>query len=388
MTPAIEAALRGPDGTEALKASTSIEFQNEGLDSLDGIEQLTRLRRVDCSTPHGFCGTGVEWNSISNLAPLAKLAMLEELELSEVPATDFTPLGSCSRLERLGLSETGIRDLQPLASCRFLHTLDIRGCKDLDATTIHQLSSLSTLYVSNEFDLGQLASLPHLRELNISTLYESNHSIDLRKLQALGQLTTLRIDRLRLEHPEALMALGHLQILSLKYCGLRDTSPLRALPELRSVDLRENPLVSLEGLRGLSHLEALAIGGVSFSTDNAYSEKQWKTDGYQTEWGQRAPDLAPLGTLSALKTLIAPEDPKADWPILPAIEEVAVLPMIVNRESTWRPASPPGVHPLRSVAGRHFTIRKLKYDDEPLNHTFPSIGCWEWVIFPNYGSTW
>lgn len=87
------------------------------LASLERLADLPKLRSVS-----------VAFNrSVSDVAPLARLPLLEVLHLRSNEIVDISPLSGLGRLQRLDLSDNLIEDLTPLMDLHQLRTLQASG---------------------------------------------------------------------------------------------------------------------------------------------------------------------------------------------------------------------------------------------------------------------
>ncbi|TWT93960.1 PKD domain-containing protein [Stieleria varia] len=92
-----------------LGSITSLDASGLGVRSLDGIEHLPRLQKLDLSDNDRLDGNG----TISGLSSLAELKSLRTLDLSaNANLTDIGPLGEVARLRELYLDGTGIDPIQ------------------------------------------------------------------------------------------------------------------------------------------------------------------------------------------------------------------------------------------------------------------------------------
>jgi predicted DNA-binding WGR domain protein len=128
-----------------------IPFDADALDAtdqqLEAIVSLKRLKIFTVSKPSSDGGLG---DSLvpRNLAPLARLAHLEEIDGEQASEPySLAPLAGLARLRVLQLDGTKVSDLSPLAGHAGIEELNLRR------TRVH--------------DLAPLARLPRLKKLNI-----------------------------------------------------------------------------------------------------------------------------------------------------------------------------------------------------------------------------
>ena len=175
-----------------LTGLTSLNVRTQGLASLDGIENLTRLEHLDLG------GRGA---TFSSLEPLGSLTELRSLQLPIYDSTleiyaDLTPLANCTKLESLELDHK-IADLAPLAGLTQLVSLDISdgylglsGYQTLEALSgLENLAALS-LRNYNIRDLSGLEGAHALQNLYIET---QNQLTDISALRDLEHLTNVTL---------------------------------------------------------------------------------------------------------------------------------------------------------------------------------------------------
>lgn len=244
--------------------------------------------------------------SVTDLAPLAGLA-LRELHLYENPelrdpspigaieslasldlevprAVRFVrgslrPLGTLRRLRRLAVWSAPYARLDWLPSLEGLRDLLVRGCRvrgawvagltrlrglDLDRCAIDDVRALSglrdlralSLAANGLADVRGLEGLPDLRFLSVA----HNRLTSLAPLTALERLVRLDVDYNHLARlPRDLAGWGRLEALNLRHNRLEDVGPLRALRRLQTLRLDENRLRSVAPLAGLRRLAYLHL---------------------------------------------------------------------------------------------------------------------------------
>jgi hypothetical protein len=169
------------------------------------------------------------WN-VESFAPLGRFTQLRVLGLGETksskPSLRF--LESTPLIEELYVGKH-VRDLEVLASLSRLRKISLAATKGAHLAALRGLPlAVVLLYFGSARDLSFLAALPQLRAVTICQIKQLE-SADLEPLAAATSLDALEL--INLPHVESLAALG-------------------APPRLR--------LASLEGLRGLTSLDALA----------------------------------------------------------------------------------------------------------------------------------
>ncbi len=116
-----------------------IKCDGSGIESLEGVEGLINLRRIDCS----------DNDNISSLTPLTGLTNLEEIKCGNTMVKNIAPLRNMTSLLKLDLHYTTVVDLRILKDLKKLEYLDV--------------SENVSLYA-----LDGVEFMPELRELNCS----------------------------------------------------------------------------------------------------------------------------------------------------------------------------------------------------------------------------
>ena len=217
--------------------------------------------------------------SLSDLAPLAGLSDLIELQLSGTGVTQITPLSGLHRLQVLRLPFTGVASITALAACRGLKILDAGHTLLSDVTPLATLVALTDLNLESTKVAGiaPLATLTDLRVLQLSFC----KVVDLSPLGSLRRLQELRISGLRVDDLAALAELSELKTLLAMFCPVIDLRPLAGLAMLEklyltgsrvedltpcaklhalaSLHLDQTPVTDLSALAGLPHLRTLSL---------------------------------------------------------------------------------------------------------------------------------
>ena len=155
-------------------------------------------------------------DSITNLAPLATLKNLKELNLERQMIDDLNPLAALGKLEKLNLSRNLISDTTPLGSLKELRELDL---------------SYNLTYF-----LAPLSSLTKLEQLNIERASVSN----VEALNPLIGLKKLKLGSNRINDIQPLSSLYNLEKLDLSGNVLRDISSLASLDGIIELKVENN----------------------------------------------------------------------------------------------------------------------------------------------------
>lgn len=164
-----------------------------------GIRRLAEmggLRRLTCSLPDGFAA--------EDLAPLAKLQRLEELDLTfnEVTANHLAILGQLGKLQKIRIFGTPSRDYRSvgaehLRDLPLLTELDLYGVTDEDMRSIGEMRTLVRLVLPDDRlsqeGLVYVGNLPELKYLAVAKNFPRNGAGEYQQDQ--------RIERLRRSFP-------------------------------------------------------------------------------------------------------------------------------------------------------------------------------------------
>jgi Leucine-rich repeat (LRR) protein len=129
-------SIKGPD---APKLET-FELRQLELDSLDGIQELTGIRKLDLAGLH----------KLKDLSPLSKLSKLEKLELYNLTSVKELPtLGKLTGLKAVTIGSCdALSDVSSLATANALQWVNIDECRNLEAGPIKWSDGLVKLTIS------------------------------------------------------------------------------------------------------------------------------------------------------------------------------------------------------------------------------------------------
>ena len=123
--------------------------------------RLNQLRVLRLVQPSEVFQLGFDTNKVSDLAPLAQLHNLRELDIGFTSVEDLTPLTQLTNLTKLYLGATAVVDLTPLAELPNLTVLFLFGNEVTDLTPLAGLQHLSLLNISHT-DVSDLCPVAHV----------------------------------------------------------------------------------------------------------------------------------------------------------------------------------------------------------------------------------
>jgi Leucine-rich repeat (LRR) protein len=220
-----------------LRRSTVLKFRDIDNASLQGLEELPSLERLDLSQTR-----------VGDVGSLAGCRVLRELKLAGSSVTDIGIIGleRIATLELLNLAYCSrVASVASLRHCSVLRELILDATSVTDAgiaglECIATLTKLSLVYCDFITSVSSLRHSPSLRELNISNT----------KVTAAGV--------------EGLDEIGTLQHLKTFDCAPLDASTLRRCRSLREVDLSRSEDVPDAVLAALAHVSTLETLKLSY----------------------------------------------------------------------------------------------------------------------------
>jgi EGF-like domain len=227
-----------------LVGRVALDLSGSQVRSLDGLECWPTLERLNLN--NAALGTG---DDDTPLAALAQLPRLKELYLSCADEPDLTPLAGHPSLEVLNLSigefcgreVSPVSDLAPIATLKQLRDLDLSGQEVGDLSVVSGLKGLGFLVASNA-GLTETTALSNLKLLRAAYL-SGNALTDASSLSGLPLLTELSLDRNNLESVDFVADLENLLRLDV---SSNDLTTIAELPAgLRTVNASNNNLTSL-----------------------------------------------------------------------------------------------------------------------------------------------
>lgn len=218
-----------------------------GIDDLDGITDFQNLKWLELYNTF-----------VDDISQLSGMKNLEILDLTgNYDLVDLEPIRDLSNLTALYLSGNRIEDYKVIRDLPLLDTLTIDSTQVTDLGFLTGMESLTSLVLTNNYqlsDLTPLSELPGLSQLALS----NNSIVDFAPLENATGLTYLEISSSGLENIDFLNNMSNLTYLDLKDNYISDVSGLLDFPNLRYLDLTDNPV---EDAGGLEQKEDLVVVG-------------------------------------------------------------------------------------------------------------------------------
>ncbi len=232
---------------------TEIDASGRNIESLQGIEQLRKLVKLD-----------LEDNYVKDLSPLAELGSLTGLSLRKNEITDLEDINFAA-IVNLPLRKLSLRHnvLQTEGGAQF-RLSDISQLKDL--TSLEELE----LRDNHIADITPLGSLEELRILDLRENYIEDISA-LSNLDALEELNLRENQLACLEALSSLRGLTYLNIHSNK--AIESLDPLRSLVNLETLIMRNVPVSDqVDIFRNLASLQRLNVRSCEINEISVFVE--------------------------------------------------------------------------------------------------------------------
>ena len=165
---ALRAAIR-----EELALPTAIPLTKDKLRGLrrlkTGGKGITDIKGLEFAQNLVYLHLGNTGNYITDLAPLATLTSLMDLNLGGNQVTNLSPLRSLTSLIHLNLANNRVSDLSPLENLISLETLDLFDNEIESIVPLSGLKNLNRLILTHNRigDISPLSGLTNLRTLGI-----------------------------------------------------------------------------------------------------------------------------------------------------------------------------------------------------------------------------
>ena len=200
----------------------------------------------------------LENNRLTNVSILAPKTNLNYLYLSGNQLHDLTPLAGLTNLQSLSLDANGFTNVAPLAGLIHLSWLVMQSNAVQNVTP---LASLTNLYWALDLSANQITNVAPLTNLHALTwlgLWQ-NDLTTLPSLVGLSNVTSLDFSRNPLTNAAGVSGMTQLTWLSFNQDNFTTAPALTGLPNLNSLDLGNNRLSDVSNLAGLNSLNWLYL---------------------------------------------------------------------------------------------------------------------------------
>ena len=291
---------------EDMEMLTTFTASGQDVVNLTGLETATKLT-----------GLTLNGNEIASLTPLARLEVLETLDLADnVNISSISSLARLTALTDLNLSNNKVSSVSSLSRLEALETLNLADNSISSLTVLSGLINLTTLNLSNNriTDVLPLQGLSALRTLNLSgnvNLTMEKASVLYTLLQANPRIDITLPDGIDLLNPDDIVTFNNPDLAAAVRSALRITKgypilkgPIadkKDITDLTRLTATRKGIVDLTGLGGATNLTTLDLG------DNLIV------------------DLQPLRGLTSLTTLDLADNQIADFGPLAGLSKLKSL---------------------------------------------------------------
>ncbi len=159
----------------------SLDINNLGIKSLEGIQYLTNLRMVNLA-----------YNDIEDITPVSDLKKLVYFYGENNRIKDIASLTYCERLESINVSNNDMKDISDLSALKKLKGLSMKNNNIENIDFIKSNYSLEMVNLSNN-NIKDLSPIQNLKDLK--WLFLSNNDIeDVEVLQSFKRFEVLDIN--------------------------------------------------------------------------------------------------------------------------------------------------------------------------------------------------
>ena len=161
-TPSFAAFCRAAEADSAARLTVAVLLERVDTVACAMAEwRLNQLKVLRLLQPSEVFQLGFDTKKVSDLAPLAQLHNLRELDIGFTSVQDLTPLVGLANLTKLYLGATAVVDLTPLAELPNLTVLFLFGNEVTDLTPLAGLQHLSLLNISGT-NVSDLCPVAHV----------------------------------------------------------------------------------------------------------------------------------------------------------------------------------------------------------------------------------
>lgn len=274
------------DGLSQVPNLTRLGIQDLAISNLDALAQLIHLEELDADDI-----------PVENITAIANL-QLTHLTLNGALLPDLSALAAITTLRSLNIDgsfgpvhTSPISDVAPLAALANLEELTLTDTLISDLSELGGLPRLRTLHLGNN-QLTDLSSLTGLQLQELSVI--DNEISSIAPLTGMP-LTWLDISRTRVTDIAPLATLSNLNEIYAYDNRITRLEPIEGLP-LGRINFDRNPIADFTPLAGLSSLWAVDLDGTGLTNLDVFANKTRL--GHLTIRGNAVTDYSPLDTLS------------------------------------------------------------------------------------------
>ena len=240
---------------DTIKANTSIIVQI--LTSFKSIEEVDISKNL----------------TINNLDPVAELANLRKLYISNSLISDLSPARNLNKLEVLICSGSAVANLDPLIYNTSLREIDISNTAVADAATVVNFKNLDKLNISYTpiTDITFISNLKQVSGLKMEGTLVNNF----KPLGGMSNLSDLDLSNSKLFNLNTVDTIKSLQLLNIDSTTISNLTPLTKFPNLKILQANNTNISNLTPLLKCENLKMIYCDNskVTFDEANIFMEK-------------------------------------------------------------------------------------------------------------------
>ncbi|MGN0665383.1 MAG: leucine-rich repeat domain-containing protein [Huintestinicola sp.] len=228
----------------------TIERYSDTEPVLAGIENMSGLKKLEIS---------VDYSYTIDLAPLAKLANVEDMEIIAPKTQNLDMISEMKSVKRLMLHSMDKDDLSFLSEMTGLEELSLMYVNSSFGPSLQHLKNVKLLYISDITDGADMSRIFQMD--NLEHLWIMGERINTRGIDNLKKLTSLNIMLCSYSDLSGLKKCGSLESLMIYNCETPefDAKDIEGMTQLKYLDFNCSEIDNYESLKTLTGLEDLKL---------------------------------------------------------------------------------------------------------------------------------
>jgi hypothetical protein len=207
---------------------------------------------------------------ITDLAPLANLLNLYDLDISNTPVSNISPLHALVNLHFLNIEGTNVTDLSPINNLDGLNEINFSNTQISDLMPLDKMSRLSKIYCDNSLVDKKMTDTFMSSNPNVLVIYETK-ALELwwNSLPSFWKdLLTDQAMTSKRPTKEELHSIINIKNLKVNHF-IQDAEPISRLTNIEFLDISDSKIDDLSPLYGLHNLKSLNVKNTIVSEANS-----------------------------------------------------------------------------------------------------------------------
>ncbi len=232
---------------------SQLPLNGSGTVDIAPLAKLTNLRELNLGSV-----------KLRTIEPLSELKNLRSLYLRGTFITDVSAASAFSALESIDLTDTRVTDLSPLSHLQELSELGVGGAQLPGLPALRNLKKLKTLRVIEQGPI-EFSPIAELTNLESVWIWGGRFPLNVLPIRNLTKLRYLALSGLgfgpltQVTNIEVVGTLRQLQTLTLGQLQIGDLTFVESLNDLTEINLGDIPITSVAPLRGLKKLKKISL---------------------------------------------------------------------------------------------------------------------------------